>query len=51
MYVSPHFAERDLSILHDMIETVRFGTLVLCAEGVSKLVVLRRWDLIRPYPA
>jgi transcriptional regulator len=33
MYVSPHFAERDLSILHDMIETVRFGTLVLCDEG------------------
>lgn len=33
MYVNPHFAERDLSILHDMIDAVRFGTLVLCAEG------------------
>ncbi|MGH2853114.1 MAG: FMN-binding negative transcriptional regulator [Solirubrobacteraceae bacterium] len=33
MYVNPHFTERDLSILHDMIEAVRFGTLVLCAEG------------------
>ncbi|HEY3830631.1 MAG TPA: FMN-binding negative transcriptional regulator [Solirubrobacteraceae bacterium] len=32
MYVSPHFAERDLAILHDMIEAVRFGTLVLCAD-------------------
>jgi transcriptional regulator len=33
MYVNPHFAERDLSVLHDAIEASRFGTLVLCADG------------------
>jgi transcriptional regulator len=33
MYVNPNYAERDLSTLHDMIETVRFGTLVMCAGG------------------
>ena len=33
MYVSPQFAERDPSILHDMIEAVRFGTLVACADS------------------
>jgi transcriptional regulator len=33
MYVNPHFAERDLPVLHDTIEAVRFGVLVLCADG------------------
>lgn len=33
MYVNPHFAEHELSVLHDTIEAVRFGTLVLCADG------------------
>jgi transcriptional regulator len=33
MYVNPHFAERELPVLHDMIETVRFGVLVICADG------------------
>jgi transcriptional regulator len=33
MYVNPHFAERELSVLHDTIEAVRFGALVLCADG------------------
>jgi transcriptional regulator len=32
MYVNAHFAERDLSVLHDTIEDVRFGMLVLCRE-------------------
>lgn len=33
MYVKPHFNERELAVLHDMIEAVRFGLLVLCADG------------------
>lgn len=33
MYVNPHFAEREETVLWDMIESVRFGVLVLCAEG------------------
>jgi len=33
MYVNPHFAERELTILHDTIETARFGVLVTCADG------------------
>ena len=33
MYVNPHFAERELPVLHDTIEAVRFGLLVLCADG------------------
>jgi transcriptional regulator len=33
MYVNPHYAERELVVLHDAIEAVRFGTLVLCADG------------------
>ena len=33
MYVNPHFAERELSVLQDTIEAVRFGQLVLCADG------------------
>lgn len=33
MYVNPHFAERELPVLHDTIERVRFGALVLCADG------------------
>jgi transcriptional regulator len=33
MYVNPHFAERELPVLHDMIEAVRFGLLVVCADG------------------
>src|ERR1700690_1372430 len=33
MYVNPHFAETDLPVLHDTIEAVRFGLLVLCADG------------------
>jgi transcriptional regulator len=33
MYVNPCFAERELPVLHDTIEAVRFGVLVLCADG------------------
>ena len=33
MYVNPHFAERELPVLHDAIEAARFGLLVLCADG------------------
>jgi transcriptional regulator len=33
MYVKSDYAERDLVVLHDMIETDRFGLLVLCGEG------------------
>jgi transcriptional regulator len=33
MYVNPLYAERELPILHDTIEAVRFGLLVLCADG------------------
>jgi transcriptional regulator len=33
MYVKPDYAERELPVLHDMIETARFGLLVLCADG------------------
>ncbi len=33
MYVNPHFAERELPVLHDTIEQVRFGALALCADG------------------
>ncbi len=33
MYVNEHFAERDLDVLHDLIEESRFGVLVLCADG------------------
>jgi transcriptional regulator len=33
VYVNPHFAERELPVLHDTIEQVRFGALVLCADG------------------
>ena len=33
MYVNPRYAERKLSVLHDMIEAARFGLLVLCADG------------------
>ncbi len=33
MYVNKHFAERDLTSLHDLIESFRFGVLVLCADG------------------
>src|SRR5258708_36227064 len=33
MYVNPHFAERDLTVMHDLIEAVRFGVLVVCADG------------------
>ncbi|HEY2141247.1 MAG TPA: FMN-binding negative transcriptional regulator [Solirubrobacteraceae bacterium] len=33
MYVNPHFAERELPVLHDTIEAVRFGLLVLCHDG------------------
>jgi transcriptional regulator len=33
MYVNPHFAERELLVLHATIEAVRFGLLVLCADG------------------
>jgi transcriptional regulator len=33
MYVNPHFAERELPVLHDTIEAVRFGVLVICANG------------------
>lgn len=33
MYVNPHFAERDLRAMQDIIESVRFGVLVVCAQG------------------
>jgi transcriptional regulator len=33
MYVNPHFAERELPVLHDTIEAIRFGVLVICADG------------------
>jgi transcriptional regulator len=33
MYVNPHFAERELPVLHDTIEGVRFGVLALSADG------------------
>jgi transcriptional regulator len=33
MYVNPHYIERELPVLHETIETVRFGLLVLCADG------------------
>jgi transcriptional regulator len=33
MYVNPHFTERELPVLHDTIENVRFGVLVICADG------------------
>ena len=33
MYVNPLYAERELPVLHEMIETTRFGLLVLCAGG------------------
>jgi transcriptional regulator len=33
MYVNPHFAERELPVLHDTIEAVRFGVLVICSNG------------------
>ena len=33
MYVKPDYAERELPVLHDMVEAARFGLLVLCADG------------------
>jgi transcriptional regulator len=33
MYVNPDYAERELAVLHEMIEAARFGLLVLCADG------------------
>ena len=33
MYVNSVYAERELAVLHDMIEDARFGLLVLCAGG------------------
>jgi transcriptional regulator len=33
MYVNPHFAEREQSVLQDIIEAVRFGVLVICSDG------------------
>ncbi len=33
MYVNPHFAERELQVLQDIIEDVRFGVLVICSDG------------------
>jgi transcriptional regulator len=33
MYVKPDYAERELPVMHDMIEAARFGLLVLCAGG------------------
>lgn len=47
MYVNESFAERDLSVVHDAIEAVRFGTLVVCANGLMAAhvpFVLRRDD-------
>jgi transcriptional regulator len=33
MYVKPDYAARELPVLHEMIESARFGLLVLCADG------------------
>jgi hypothetical protein len=33
-FVNPHFAEREETVLQDMVESVRFGVLVLCADGL-----------------
>jgi transcriptional regulator len=33
VYVNPHFAERELPVLQDTIEQVRFGVLAVCADG------------------
>jgi transcriptional regulator len=33
MYVNPHYAERDLPVLHEMIEAAPFGLLVLSVDG------------------
>jgi transcriptional regulator len=33
MYVKPDYAARELPLLHEMIESARFGLLVLCADG------------------
>jgi transcriptional regulator len=33
MYVNPHFVERDRAVMHEIIESVRFGVLVICADG------------------
>lgn len=33
MYVNPLYAERELPVLHELIETARFGLFVLCAGG------------------
>jgi transcriptional regulator len=33
MYANPHFVERELPVLHELIEEARFGLLVLCAGG------------------
>ncbi len=33
MYVNPHYAERELPVLHEMIEAARFGLLVLSVDG------------------
>jgi transcriptional regulator len=47
MYVNPLYVERELPALHDTIEAVRFGLLVLCADGPLAAhipFVLRRED-------
>ena len=33
MYVNPHFAERELPVLQEIVEDVRFGVLVICSDG------------------
>jgi len=33
MYVKSDYAERELPVLHDMIEAARFGLIVVCADG------------------
>ena len=33
MYVNPHYAERELAVLHEVIEAARFGLIVACADG------------------
>jgi len=33
MYVNPHYAERELPVLHEMIDAARFGLIVVCADG------------------
>ncbi len=33
MYVNSHYAERELAVLHEVIEAARFGLIVVCTDG------------------